>query len=72
METKERVKRLTDYGITIKAIASISKINCGTLYRYTSNKANLSNSKQSQLERTLDLLERLFLKNDSNTKTEYE
>lgn len=60
MDLRERVKHLNDCGITIKAIASISNIKCGTLYRYTSNKANLSNSKQSQLEETLDLLERII------------
>lgn len=66
METIERIKNLTNCGITIKAIASISNINCGTLYRYTSNKANLSNTKQLQLEETLDLLERFFMKNDTD------
>ena len=61
MSLRERIIKLNNYGITTKAIANISNINCGTLYRYTSNKANLSNSKQSQLEKILDLLERTFL-----------
>lgn len=63
--TKERIKKLAECGITIKAIANISKIAPATLYGYTSNKSNISIDKEEKLIAALDILERIYNENDT-------
>ena len=56
MQTKERLRKAREQGITLKMIALATDINLNTIYAYSCGKINLCKEKEEKINKVLDIL----------------